>query len=188
MLLVWSLAALPAGAVVFHEENSLVVVEAGEGMHTFHIRAREGGYSVDRFLLTTNLNFVPTASGPATLSDLRESAQRQAQIEADRKADLAVLQAANPGWPMYKIDNRMWNHNSLSPGDVNRDGYTDWAVIHEGTGKYTFLLHPGAGGDVTAEWQKVIVGASKNPEYSDCGDLDGDGNLDIVGVDGNVGA
>jgi hypothetical protein len=159
-------------------------VEAGEGLHTFHIRAREGGYSVDRFLLTTDLNFVPTVTGSATLSDLRESAQRQAQIEAARKADLATLQAANPGWPMYKIDTRLWNHNSLSPGDVNRDGHTDWAVIHEGPNKYTFLLHPGAGGDVTAEWQKVIIGGGKNPEYSDFGDFDGDGNLDIVGVGG----
>jgi hypothetical protein len=47
------------------------------------------------------------------------------------------LCAAEP-WTMHKIDNAMYNHNSLSPGDVNGDGYTDYAVIHEGTGKYTF--------------------------------------------------
>lgn len=145
-------------------------------------------------ILTLLLAFslgVTCASRSASADDLKaadlakkESAQRQAQIEAARKADLAALQAANPGWPMYKIDNTLWNHNSLSPGDVNRDGYTDWAVIHEGPDKYTFLLHPGAGGDVTAEWQKVILGGSKNPEYSDFGDFDGDGNLDIVGVGG----
>ena len=97
-------------------------------------------------------------------------------------AKLAALQAANPAWPMHNIDNTLWNHNSLSPGDVNRDGFTDYAVIHEGPAKFTFVLHPGPGGDVRKPWQKVILGESPNPEYSDFGDFDGDGNLDIVGA------
>ena len=94
------------------------------------------------------------------------------------------LCAAEP-WTMHKIDNAMWNHNSLSPGDLNGDGYADYAVVHEGTEKYTFILHPGKGGDPKAPWEKVIVGAGVNPEYSDFGDFDGDGRLDIVGVGGH---
>ena len=34
----------------------------------------------------------------------------------------AFLVAAEP-WPMHKIDNAMYNHNSLSLGDLNGDGY-----------------------------------------------------------------
>jgi len=56
--------------------------------------------------------------------------------------------------------------------------------MHEGVGKFTFLLHPGSGGDIRKPWQKVILGESPNPEYSDFGDFDGDGNLDIVGASG----
>lgn len=77
------------------------------------------------------------------------------------------------------------DHNSLSEGDVNGDGYTDYAVTHEGPNKYTFVLHPGKDGDVKAWWKKVIVGESGNPEYADFGDFDGDGRLDIVGVGGD---
>jgi len=98
----------------------------------------------------------------------------------------------NPGssgltapWVMHKIDNAMWNHNSLSPGDVNRDGHPDYAVIHEGPDTYTFILHPGGNGNVKAPWEKVAIGKGHNPEYSDFGDLDGDGFLDIVGVGGD---
>lgn len=40
------------------------------------------------------------------------------------------LYAAEP-WTMHKIDNAMWNHNSLSPWDLNGDGYADYAVVHE---------------------------------------------------------
>lgn len=47
------------------------------------------------------------------------------------------LYAAEP-WTMHKIDNARWNHNSLSPGDLNGDGNADYAVIHKGTEKYTF--------------------------------------------------
>ncbi len=158
---------------------------ADAGLHTIHIRAREGGYAIDRLLLTTIPGFVPTRTAPGALAELRESARRLAQIEADRRANLAAMQAGRPGWPMHKIDSRLWNHNSLSPGDVNRDGNTDWAVIHEGPDKYTFLLHPGTDGDVTAKWRKVIVGEGTNPEYSDFADFDGDGNLDIVGAGGH---
>jgi hypothetical protein len=87
-------------------------------------------------------------------------------------------------WAMHKIDNVMYNHNSLGPGDVNGDGCMDYAVMHEGPGKYTFILHPGKGGDVRAPWKKVIVGKGGNPENSAFGDFDGDGFLDIVGVGG----
>ena len=111
------------------------------------------------------------------------SAQANSEEPVD-PAKLAELKAAHPAWPMHKIDNTLWNHNSLSPGDVNRDGFTDYAVMHEGAGKFTFLLHPGSAGDVRKPWQKVILGEGPNPEYSDFGDFDGDGNLDIVGASG----
>jgi hypothetical protein len=85
---------------------------------------------------------------------------------------------------MHHIDRELWNHNSLSPGDVDGDGFEDYAVIHEGPDKYSIVFHPGESGDVRAPWRKVIVGGGANIEYSYLGDFDGDGNLDIVGVEG----
>ncbi len=87
-------------------------------------------------------------------------------------------------WPMHHIDNAMFNHNSLSPGDVDKDGFTDYAVIHEGPDKYTIVFHPGKDGDVRKPWKKVTVGEGGNPEYSYFGDFDGDGNLDLAGCGG----
>lgn len=47
------------------------------------------------------------------------SAQANCEEPVD-PAKLAELKAAHPGWPMHNIDNTLWNHNSLSPGDVNQ--------------------------------------------------------------------
>ena len=69
---------------------------------------------------------------------------------------------AQEQWPMHHIDRYSWNHNSLSPGDVNGDGFDDFAVVHEGERLYTFVLHPKTSGDVKSEWQKVIVGMVLN--------------------------
>ena len=112
------------------------------------------------------------------------SAQANSEEPVD-PAKLAELKAAHPAWPMHNIDNTLWNHNSLSPGDVNQDGFTDYAVIHESIKKFTFVLHPGPGGDIRKPWQKVILGEGPNPEYSDFGDFDGDDKLDIVGACGH---
>jgi hypothetical protein len=87
-------------------------------------------------------------------------------------------------WPMHHIDNSLYNHNSLSPGDVDKDGFTDYAVIHEGPDKYTIVFNPGKNGDVRKPWTKVVIGEGGNPEYSYFGDFDGDGNLDVVGCGG----
>jgi hypothetical protein len=88
---------------------------------------------------------------------------------------------------MHHIDRALWNHNSLSPGDVNQDGYLDYAVIHEGRDVYSIVFHPGESGDVRKPWRKVVVGGGGNVEYAYLGDFDGDRNLDLVGVGGYSG-
>jgi len=79
----------------------------------------------------SNAGPTESASRSATADDLKaadlakkEAAQADFEEPID-PASLAALQAAHPAWPMHKIDNTLWNHNSLSPGDVNRDGFTD---------------------------------------------------------------
>lgn len=88
-------------------------------------------------------------------------------------------------WQMHKVHNGFLIANSLSPGDVNQDGYTDYAVIDELLGYYSVVFNPGKTGDVHKEWERTIVSASSNPEYATLADVDGDGNLDMVGVDGD---
>jgi len=87
-------------------------------------------------------------------------------------------------WRMYHVDRQFWNHNSLSPGDVNGDGYDDYVVIHEGPDKVTIVFHPGDPEKIYEEWPKVVISEGNNVEYAYFGDLDGDGNLDVAYANG----
>ncbi len=88
-------------------------------------------------------------------------------------------------WRMHHVNNNYLIANSLNAADVNKDGYPDFAVIDESLGIQTILFHPGRGGDVRKEWPRVELGKTGNPEYSCLGDLDGDGNADLVVVEGD---
>jgi hypothetical protein len=45
--------------------------------------------------------------------------------------DASKTRFTNQPWKMHHIDRQLINHNSLSPGDVNGDGYTDYGEIGE---------------------------------------------------------
>jgi hypothetical protein len=92
---------------------------------------------------------------------------------------------------MHHINREYWNPNSLSPGDVNGDGLEDYAVVHEMwdgyKSKFTLTLHPERGGDLRQLWKKVVIYESQDTamlEYCDLADFDGDGKIDLVGVQG----
>lgn len=87
-------------------------------------------------------------------------------------------------WRMYHLDRQFYNHNSISPGDANKDGYDDYVVIHEGPDKVSILFHPGNLDGIYGEWEKVVVSEGNNVEYAYFGDLDSDGNLDIAYANG----
>ena len=88
-------------------------------------------------------------------------------------------------WKMHHINKDYLIANSLQPGDVNGDGYDDYAVIDEFLGLQTIVFHPGPDGDVRQPWSRVVLGETGNPEYSCLGDLDGDGNYDLIVVEGD---
>jgi len=95
-------------------------------------------------------------------------------------------------WPMHTIDSRFRGANSLSPGDVNHDGYIDYVTNYEFDQKYVISIHPGKNGNVKKSWETMTVwepsppyfGKGVNPENAAFGDFDGDGNLDIVAAQG----
>ncbi|HOJ33763.1 MAG TPA: VCBS repeat-containing protein [Candidatus Hydrogenedentes bacterium] len=88
-------------------------------------------------------------------------------------------------WVMHHISDEYLIANSLFPGDVNKDGCLDYSVIDEAAGTQTILFHPGKSGDVRQPWFRLVLGKTNNPEYSCLADLDGDGNLDLVVVEGD---
>lgn len=99
----------------------------------------------------------------------------------------------DPPWPMHTIAGTYRGANGLGAGDVNGDGFVDYVTNYEFDQRYVLSLHPGAG-DVRRSWQQVQVwpvgggappqGTGVNPENSFLADVDGDGNLDILGAQG----
>jgi hypothetical protein len=94
-------------------------------------------------------------------------------------------------WPLHLIDGRYRGANALGPGDVNHDGLTDYVTNYEFDQRYVISLHPPAGSDPATAWQTIDLrsstaraGQGSDTENAALGDLDGDGNLDVAGVQG----
>ena len=76
-------------------------------------------------------------------------------IAQDRPAGAGVP------WPMHHIHDDYLIANSLQAGDVNADGFTDYAVIDESVGLQTIVFHPGTNGDVRAIWPRGCAGSMR---------------------------
>lgn len=106
-------------------------------------------------------------------------------------ANLARTVTANEPWVMHPIASNLRGPNSISPADINGDGYTDYVTPYQFDQRYVISLHPGAG-NPKVPWQQVVAfqpnpltaTTGVNPENAIFADVDGDGILDIVGAQG----
>jgi hypothetical protein len=73
-------------------------------------------------------------------------------------------------WPMHHVCRDFLIANSLNAADVDGDGFDDYSVIDERRGLMTIIFHPGKSRDVRKEWPRLIPL-----------DVDGDGDLDLLG-------
>lgn len=88
-------------------------------------------------------------------------------------------------WAMWPVDNPGdWLPNGLDTGDVTGDGFPDFLVNYEFRGRIRVVLHPGRDLRRDRFWPAVDVGLFPNAESAAFGDLDRDGTLDIVVVQG----
>ncbi|MEX2684204.1 MAG: FG-GAP repeat domain-containing protein [Candidatus Sigynarchaeota archaeon] len=83
-------------------------------------------------------------------------------------------------WRMHTIDNPGFLiPNGLRAADVNKDGFKDYLTNYEWDGKIRIAFHPGLG-HVRDAWPSITVGDAPDAESSTFGDIDGDGNPDIL--------
>ncbi|MFN8544400.1 MAG: FG-GAP-like repeat-containing protein [Candidatus Binatia bacterium] len=111
-----------------------------------------------------------------------------------QSAPTAAACAANDApWPMHTIDDRFRGSNALGRGDVNGDGLADYVTNYEFEQRYVVEFHPAPGANVRMPWPTVVAhqppppfvdGQQFDSESAALGDLDGDGNLDIVAAQG----
>ncbi|MGQ9700344.1 MAG: FG-GAP repeat domain-containing protein [Candidatus Bipolaricaulaceae bacterium] len=88
-------------------------------------------------------------------------------------------------WSMHPVDNPGdWLPNGLDVADVDFDGFPDFLVNYEWTGRIRVVFHPGPALSPGQPWSGVDVGFFPNAENSAFGDLDMDGMFDVVVVQG----
>lgn len=88
-------------------------------------------------------------------------------------------------WSMHPVDNPGdWLPNGLDAADVNSDGFPDFLVNYEWTGRIRVVFHPGPALSPERPWPAVDVGFFPNAENAAFGDLDMDGVFDVVVVQG----
>lgn len=97
----------------------------------------------------------------------------------------------NDTWMTHAIDDRFRGANGLHGADVDQDGRTDYLTNYEFDQRFVITLHP-LPAAARRRWPSVIAwqprplepGFGVNPESSALGDVDGDGNVDVLAAQG----
>ena len=95
-------------------------------------------------------------------------------------------------WPMHPIDSRYRGANALFRADVDGDGRDDYVTNYEFDQRYVVAFAPSDPAATRAAWPTMTFFCpTADPATKGCdtesamaADLDGDGNLDIVGAQG----
>ncbi|MFA5889527.1 MAG: VCBS repeat-containing protein [Actinomycetota bacterium] len=128
---------------------------------------------------------------PAALAVAILSVNPSSPAATDGDIEPPASTAIDAPWPMHALDSRYRGANALGGADVNGDGFTDYVTNYEFDQRYVISFHPGPGSDPRAPWPTVdlapltaVPGKGVDTENAILADVDGDGNLDVIGVQG----
>jgi len=117
-------------------------------------------------------------------AESQDEALSAGDIDRDGRVDLLLgtiwLRNEGARWTAFRLDPDAGNPDRNRLVDINGDGRLDAVVGFEAISKEGDVVWYEQGAEATMPWKKHVIGTVIGPMSLDVGDMDGDGDLDVI--------